>query len=92
MGLRNKMGIKAFTDKVHEYGAKVIPQITHPGPESISAFFGIPPVAPSEYRNSMYQQTRALAKEELPAIVNMYAKASLQAKEAGYDGIGTFRW
>ena len=78
---------KAFTDKVHEYGAKVIPQITHPGPESISSFFGVPPMAPSEYRNSMYQQARALAKEELPAIVNMYAEASLHAKEAGYDGI-----
>lgn len=30
---------KSFTDKVHSYGCKIIPQITHPGPESISAFF-----------------------------------------------------
>lgn len=55
---------KAFTDKVHEAGACIIPQITHPGPESISAFMGIPPVASSVYVNSMGQKTRALAIEE----------------------------
>lgn len=78
---------KSFTDKVHEYGCKIIPQITHPGPESISAFFGIPPVASSSYPNSMGQMTRELAKEELPGIVALYVKASQQAKEAGFDGI-----
>ena len=36
---------KSFTDQIHAYGCKIIPQITHPGPESVSAFYGIPPVA-----------------------------------------------
>lgn len=78
---------RAFTKKIHEAGAKVIPQITHPGPESISAFFGVPPVASSVYYNSMAQKTRELRVEELPGIISLYAKASLQAKEAGFDGI-----
>ena len=78
---------KNFTDKVHEYGCKIIPQITHPGPESISAFFGVAPVASSTYPNSMGQMTRELEKEELPGIVELYVKASLHAKEAGFDGI-----
>ena len=78
---------KAFTDKVHEAGACIIPQITHPGPESISAFMGIPPVASSVYVNSMGQRTRALAIEELPNIIKQYAQTSLQAKQAGFDGI-----
>lgn len=78
---------KSFTDKVHSYGCKIIPQITHPGPESISAFFGVAPVASSSYPNSMGQMTRELAKEELPGIVALYAKASKNAKEAGFDGI-----
>ena len=78
---------KSFTDKVHEYGCKIIPQITHPGPESVSAFYGIPPVASSAYPNSMAQMTRELAKEELPGIVELYAKASKHAQEAGFDGI-----
>lgn len=78
---------KELTDKLHELGAKVIPQISHPGPESVSAFMGVTPVAPSDYRNTMYQQVRALEKDELPAIVEKYATASYNAKLAGYDGI-----
>ena len=35
----------------------------------------------------MGQMTRELAKEELPGIVALYAKASKNAKEAGFDGI-----
>ena len=61
-------GYKAFTDKIHAYGAKIIPQITHPGPESISSFFGVTPVSSSGYKNSMRQDTRALEIEELPPI------------------------
>lgn len=78
---------KAFTDKIHEAGACIIPQITHPGPESISAFMGIPPLASSVYVNSMGQKTREVKLEELPHIIEMYANASLQAKQAGFDGI-----
>lgn len=78
---------KEFTDKIHSYGAKVIPQISHPGPESISCFFGVTPVAPSDYLNTMYQPVRALKKEELPDIIAKYAQASYNAKLAGYDGI-----
>lgn len=78
---------KEFTDKVHEYGTKIIPQITHPGPESISSFFGVTPVASSSYVNSMGNKTRALLLEEIPAIIEQYATASYHAKLAGFDGI-----
>lgn len=78
---------KAFTDKIHEYGTKVIPQVTHPGPESITAFFGIPPMASSVYLNSMAQKTRAASLEEIPGIISQYAECAAHAKEAGFDGI-----
>ncbi len=78
---------RAFTDKIHAEGCRIIPQITHPGPESISSFFGVAPMAPSVYLNSMAQKTRALKKEELPGIVAQYANAAKQAKAAGFDGI-----
>ena len=78
---------KRFTDEIHSYGAKVLPQISHPGPESISSFFGVTPVAPSSYINSLGQKTRALKKDELPAIVEQYAVAAAMAREAGFDGI-----
>ena len=78
---------KKFTDKIHEYGTKIIPQITHPGPESISSFFGVTPISSSGYLNSMYQKTRELKVEEIPNIISMYANTSYQAKQAGFDGI-----
>lgn len=78
---------RAFTDKIHETGAKIIPQITHPGPESVSAFRGIPPLASSVYVNSMAQKTRAVTLDEIPGIIEAYAKTSEQAKMAGFDGI-----
>ncbi len=78
---------KNFTDAVHKYGTKIIPQITHPGPESVSAFYGVPPVASSVYINSMGQKTRELALEEIPQIIEQYASASYAAKLAGFDGI-----
>lgn len=78
---------KKFTDKIHEYGTKIIPQITHPGPESISSFFGVTPISSSGYLNSTYQKTRELKVEEIPNIISMYANTSYQAKQAGLDGI-----
>lgn len=78
---------KKFTDKIHEYGTKIIPQITHPGPESISSFFGVTPISSSGYLNSMYQKTQELKVEEIPNIISMYANTSYQAKQAGFDGI-----
>ena len=82
---------KKFTDKIHEYGTKIIPQITHPGPESISSFFGVTPISSSGYLNSMYQKTRELKVEEIPNIISMYANTSYQAKQAGFDGIELHR-
>lgn len=87
---RSEESIRAyreFTDSIHEAGARVIPQITHPGPESVSAFYGVPPVASSVYLNSMGQRTRELTLEEIPDIIEKYAAASYMAREAGFDGI-----
>ena len=78
---------RRFTDRIHEYGTKIIPQITHPGPESVSAFRGIPPVASSVYLNSMAQRTRAVTLEEIPGIIQKYAKGADDARRAGFDGI-----
>lgn len=78
---------KKFTDKIHAHGARVIPQITHPGPESISAFFGVTPVAPSVYPNALGNMTRELTIDEIKSIVEKYGQAALRAKKAGCDGI-----
>lgn len=78
---------RTFIDRIHETGAKIIPQITHPGPESISAFYGVAPLASSVYVNSMAQKTREVTLEEIPSIIESYAKTCAMAKSAGFDGI-----
>ena len=80
---------KRLTDAVHKYGAKIIPQLTHPGPESLAPFLEqLPCIGPSINRSESTQQVcRELADDELPALVEMFAQAARRAKEAGYDGI-----
>lgn len=78
---------KEFVDKIHSYGTKVIPQITHPGPESISGFFGVPPVGPSTYPNSLGLMVRELSIAEIQEIIEKYGDAAKRAREAGCDGI-----
>lgn len=80
---------KKLVDAVHTHGAKIFPQISHTGPESLSIFYrGIPAVGPSVVRTPTTMQVcRELAIEEIPKYVAMYGDACLRAKKAGYDGV-----
>ncbi|MBA6413066.1 FAD-dependent oxidoreductase [Parahaliea sp. F7430] len=80
---------RQLTDAIHQYGAKVQPQITHPGPESmISVYHGEMSVGPSHGVAACHgMPARELAIEEFDDIVESYAQASRRAREAGYDGI-----
>ena len=82
-------GHRRLTDRLHEYGAKVQPQITHPGPESLTwLYFGGQSVGPSVVLGaSTSVPSRQLAIEELDGIVEHYAQAARRAREAGYDGM-----
>lgn len=80
---------KPLVDAVHRYGTCIQPQITHPGPESLSAFFSnIPAVGPSPVVSPVWGGVcRELALDEIPAIIDQYAAAAYRAHLAGYDGI-----
>ncbi len=80
---------RKLTDVLHQYDVKVQPQITHPGPESMSGFyFGEMPVAPSATTGACTGlPARELAVDELDAIIEAYAQTARRAREAGYDGI-----
>lgn len=80
---------RQLTDALHEYGAKVQPQITHPGPESmISVYHGEISVGPSPGVAACHgMPARQLSVEELDDIVESYAQACRRAREAGYDGV-----
>lgn len=80
---------KKLTDALHQYGVKVQPQVTHPGPESMcSMYFGEQAVGPSICLGaSTGWPSRALEINELEGIVELYAQAARRAREAGYDGM-----
>jgi len=80
---------KKLVDAIHAQGAKVFPQISHTGPESLGGFFKqIQPVGPSVVRTATTLQVcRELKSDEIGRYVEMYGDAAVRAREAGYDGI-----
>ena len=82
-------GFKELTQAVHAHGAKVVPQITHPGPASLAPFFrGSQPVGPSVVKyHGTRQVCRELAAEEIGPIVEQFGEAARRAREAGFDGV-----
>ncbi len=81
-------GFKRFVDVIHAHGAKLAPQISHPGPESFSFMKGIQPVGPSPALcKTSGQVCRELAAEEIEPIVEQYGEAARRARDAGCDAI-----
>ena len=79
---------KRFVDAMHAHGAKVAPQISHPGPESFSFLKGIQPVGPSPVLcKGTGQLCRELSVEEIHEIVEQYGEAARRAREAGCDAM-----
>lgn len=80
---------RRITERLHAHGAKVQPQISHTGPESVAPLFDGPqPLGPSVNVAPVWGwASRPLALTELPAIARQYGEAARRAREAGYDGI-----
>lgn len=79
---------KRFVDAMHAHGAKVAPQISHPGPESFSWLKGVQPVGPSPVVCKTHGQVcRELTLEEIKTIVGQYGEAARRAREAGCDAM-----
>ena len=80
--------MRRFTDLMHSCGTRVFPQVSHPGPESLSFFKGIQPVGPSAVMcHSNKKMCRELSVEEIERIVEQYGEAARRAREGGCDGL-----
>ncbi len=76
-------GHRQLTDRVHALGAKIQPQISHPGPESMTD-----PIGPSvNIAAGTGWPCRIPELEELDQILDLYAAAAVRAQQAGYDGL-----
>ncbi len=80
---------RPLVEAIHRHGAKVQPQLSHTGPESVAPLFSGPqPVGPSVAVAPVWGwHSRELDAAELPGIAIQYGEAARRAREAGYDGI-----
>lgn len=91
-------GWKTITEAVHQAGSLMVMQLWHVGRISDPMFLdGQLPVAPSAIRpaghvslvrpHKDYVTPRALTLDEIPALIQDYRQAALNAKQAGFDGV-----
>jgi 2,4-dienoyl-CoA reductase-like NADH-dependent reductase (Old Yellow Enzyme family) len=91
-------GWKLVTCAVHEAGGRIVLQLWHVGRISHPMFLdGAQPVAPSAIAPSgyvsivhpqrPYETPRALARDELPGVVEAYRRGAENAQRADFDGV-----
>lgn len=89
---------KPVTDAVHQAGGRIIAQLWHMGRIVHSSFNnGQPPVSASAtsapgqahtyFGRQDYEEARPLALNEIPRLLDDYARAAANAKAAGFDGV-----
>jgi N-ethylmaleimide reductase len=100
-GLWNVAQAESWTqavDAVHAKGGLIVAQLFHTGRIGHSSLFGEQPVAPSAiepdgqvmtaaFAMEPFESPRALETHEIPALVESFRNAALNAKVAGFDGI-----
>jgi len=93
-------GWRVVTDAVHTRGGRIVMQIEHNGRNSHSSLLPneslpvapspIPPDLPAftkDFQQVPIEVPRALETAEIPAIVETFRQAALNAIEAGFDGV-----
>ena len=81
-------GLKRFTDKIHEDGAKVAVQLYMAGAYSFCSLKGLPLLAPSEYTSYFTRQkTKAMTIDDIRRVQDDFVKAAQRAEKAGFDAV-----
>lgn len=78
---------KEFADRVTAAGSTLIPQIIHPGPESICGYRNIAPLGPSANTNANAHVSRPISVKEIQKIIGQFGQAARRVEEAGCGGI-----
>lgn len=85
---RQIAGQKQFTDRIHQYGTKLVAQIYHAGRQTKKLVSGAQPVAPSAIPCPWCRDLpREITIAEIRQVVSQFGDAALRAKQAGFDGV-----
>lgn len=79
---------KRLTDKVHEYGVKIIMQIVYGGSQTSFNVGERTIWGPSSLEHPATKtESKEISKEEIKILVQAFADAAARAKKAGFDGV-----
>ncbi len=76
-----------FADRIKAAGSVLIPQIIHPGPESVCGYRHIAPLGPSVNTNANGHVSRPVTEEEIQEIIAQFGQAARRAEEAGCGAV-----
>lgn len=81
--------LRRLTDAVHEHGAKIIPQMAHPGPESLAPYYhGTGTKGPSPVMcHTTKKMCQEMTLEDIEDVVVEFGEGARLARDAGFDGI-----
>jgi 2,4-dienoyl-CoA reductase-like NADH-dependent reductase (Old Yellow Enzyme family)/thioredoxin reductase len=81
-------GLGRLADAVHAHGVPVSLQIYHAGRQMSRRVSGREPVAPSPIPCPLVRELpRALDRDEIPGLVEAFARAAGRARAAGFDAV-----
>ncbi|MGC8906103.1 MAG: FAD-dependent oxidoreductase [Desulfomonilaceae bacterium] len=81
-------GLTRLTDAIHASGSKIAIQLYMAGAYSYCGLKGLPILAPSEFTSYFTRQkTTPMTKEDIHRVQEDFAKATVRAKEAGFDAV-----
>lgn len=81
-------GWQKLTAAVHQYGAKILPQLFHPAYMAFPVPGTPPLIAPSNVGPYYAKEApRAVTKEELKVIIRQFGEAAKRVQIAGGDGV-----
>ncbi|MFC2022025.1 FAD-dependent oxidoreductase [Chloroflexota bacterium] len=81
-------GLRELVTAVHQNGAKIAPQLYHPGRRTRPLASDGPILAPSAIPESpVWETPREITKEEIKEVITSFAEATARAAEAGFDAI-----
>jgi 2,4-dienoyl-CoA reductase (NADPH2) len=80
---------RVLTDAIHAHGARVQPQLVHPGPDGLGPELNqVDALGPSAIQSYLTRTTsKEMTRNDFEAVVDLYRAAAARVLEAGYDGI-----
>ena len=80
-------GLQEMIAAVHEWGGKIVLQLSHAGHFAVEQLIGRPPLVVSDFEGLAESPRKEITVQDIQEIVLAFADAARRAKSARFDGI-----